>query len=744
MRSPRPTLSAFLALGVVVQLLSSPGARASTNDFAEFAVITTFAGSARNGPALDVGHQARGVTVEGSLVYVTDELNAVVRVIDLTTGLQRAAIGVGAMGSTGDGGLGTQTQIDIEPGSRVGVSDGAVYVPESGNDRIRRVSAEGVVTTIGGTGERGYSGDGGPALDATFNTPYGVVVDDEGDVFVADTGNHAVRRIGTDGIVTTVAGSGRAGSSGDGGPAVSARLSSPLAVDIDADGGLIIADTFGYRVRRVGPDGVIRTIAGGAALFGQPLPISAGDGGPATSAAINLPFDAQVDATGNVYVADWGGNRIRRVDTAGTITTVAGTGAPGFAGDGGPALLALLNGPTGVAPASDGSLYIADMGNKRIRRVDPRGIITTVSGNGTTGRSGDGDLAVNAQANGSFQADVDAAGNVYIADMGNDVIRKVGTDGVMSTVAGNAARGYGGDGGPATDATLQLPFGVAAAPDGSFYIADSFNHRIRRVTPDGTVMTVAGNGAPGFLGDGGPALAGSFAGIIGIDVDRFGNLFIADSGNNRIRLVTPNGFLWTVVGTGFAESTGDGGPALSAGINRPVDVDASADGSLYIVEQGGQRVRRVALDPATFLGSISTVAGSGPDIAGADCFDPRLQSRQLPPLGDGGPATQAHLSCPTGVAADAAGNVFIADFFSSRVRMVDAGSGIIRTVAGTDDWGLTGDGGPAAAARLYGPTDVVVDGHGDVLVVDHGNNRVRKLTDSSESRRLAHSSWPVW
>lgn len=416
------------------------------------------------------------------------------------------------------------------------------------------------------------------------------------------------------------------------------------------------------------------------------------------------------------------------------MTTIAGVGAPAFAGDGGPAALAALYLPTGVAPAPDGSVYIADFGNLRARVVAPSGVISTVAGNGTLVLTGNGTLANLAQSNGVFHVDTDEAGNTYVADAGNHSIRKVDPAGIITTIAGTGRPGYSGDGGPASQAQLNVPFGVAVAPDGSVYIADSFNHRIRRVSTDGIITTIAGTGVPGFTGDALSAITGMFAGVVGLDVDQSGNIYAADIGNNRVRLITTNGFPWTIAGNGTAESSGDGGSALAAGIHRPADVEVAPDGTLYIAEQGGQRVRRVSPQPSL---QISTVAGKGSDHSQRGVLRPSPPGRAPVVLGDGGPATAAQLSCPTGVAVDALGNVFVADFLVSRIRMVDAADGVISTVAGIDEWGQSGDGGPAHHARIYGPSDLTVDRAGDLVIADHGNNRVRivDIYDPRQNRR---------
>ena len=336
------------------------------------------------------------------------------------------------------------------------------------------------------------------------------------------------------GIITTVAGSSpNGGFSGDGGPATSAGLFLPRGVALDAAGNLYIADSSNNRVRKVTPGGTITTAAGNG-QFGY-----SGDGGPATSATIVQPYAVALDGAGNLYIADYGNNRIRKVTPGGTISTVAGNGTFGAAGDGGPATSANLNRPYSVAVDTAGNLYIADFGNQRIRKVTPGGIISTVAGNGGTGFSGDGGPAISAQLNSPWGVAVDSAGNLYIADNQNNRIRKVTPGGTISTVAGNGTIGFSGDGGPATSARLSNPRGVLVDSAGNLYIGDSFNHCIRKVTPGGTISTVAGlGGNPGFSGDNGPATSAELTYPEGMALDAAGNLYIADSTNHRVRKVT--------------------------------------------------------------------------------------------------------------------------------------------------------------------------------------------------------------
>jgi DNA-binding beta-propeller fold protein YncE len=337
--------------------------------------------------------------------------------------------------------------------------------------------AGGVIRTIAGTNQRGYSGDGGSAVSASFDQPRATAVGPDGTVYIADTFNHRVRRVGAGGDVVTLAGTGQAAFSGDGGPAGTATLHWPHGVAVDSAGAsLYIADSANHRVRKVDlGSGVITTVAGGAASG------FAGDGGQATAALLQGPKAVYAAPGGDLYIADSGNERVRRVDRGGIITTIAGTGVAGFAGDGGPATTAQFDGPRGVAGDSAGNLYVADDNNHRIRRIDPSGAITTVAGTGTAGFSGDGGPALSAQLDHPRGLAVDGRGAVFIADSMSARIRMVDPAGVMATVAGCGRQGYGGDGGPATVARLFEPRGVAVDGAGRLFVADTYNDRIRMV-----------------------------------------------------------------------------------------------------------------------------------------------------------------------------------------------------------------------------------------------------------------------
>jgi hypothetical protein len=336
----------------------------------------------------------------------------------------------------------------------------------------------------------------------------------------------------TPGIITTVAGNGTAGFSGDGGPATAAELNEPADAKFDWAGNLFISEWLNYRVRKIDKNGIITTVAGNGS-YGF-----SGIGGPATSASLGYPSALAVDPAGNVYIANhfshWG---VLKVDLNGILTRFAGNGTYGYGGDGGPATQAELSFVTGLAVDTAGNVYIADDANERIRKVDTNGLITTIAGNGTYGYSGDGGPATQAELWVPISVAVDAAGNVYIADEGNNRIRKVDTNGIIATIAGNGNYGFSGDGGPATKAMFRDPAEVAVDAAGNVYIADDEN-RVRRVDTNGTIKTVAGGGnhSGAYSGDGGPATAAGLS-VNSITIDPSGAFYLADFSDNRVRKV---------------------------------------------------------------------------------------------------------------------------------------------------------------------------------------------------------------
>lgn len=336
--------------------------------------------------------------------------------------------------------------------------------------------------------------------------------------------------------IITVAGTGVRGDGPDGRAATATDLDHPSALALDADGRLYVV--VGNRVRRVNSDGTMTTIAG-TGLAG-----STGDGGPATSAALNSPQAIAVDSAGDIFIADSGNNRVRRVDLSGTITTFAGSGQPGFGGDHGQATQARLNGPTGVAIGFGGVILIADSGNNRVRVVAASGTIDTFAGTGDGGYAGDGGPATSAVLNGPHCLAVDSIDNLFVADTLNDRVRRIAVDGTISTFAGTGNQSYSGDNGPATDASLQLATGpisgggcLAVDGAGDLFIADALNNRVREVAVGGTITTVAGDGRPASSGDSGPATKAEMALPLGVAADSAGRLYVADSDGNRVRRI---------------------------------------------------------------------------------------------------------------------------------------------------------------------------------------------------------------
>ncbi|HEX6013190.1 MAG TPA: hypothetical protein VFY87_15585, partial [Geminicoccaceae bacterium] len=333
------------------------------------------------------------------------------------------------------------------------------------------------------------------------------------------------------GDIFTFAGTGAAGFGGDGGPATSAALRQPTAVAWLADGSALLADYANHRIRRVSPSGLITTVAGTGTAG------SSGDGGPATSARLTLPTDVEPTADGGFLIADYGNRRVRMVSPAGIITTVAGTGAEGTSGDGGPATSAQLAAPTSVAVKGDGGFLVADAGAHRVRRVSPGGTITGVAGTGNPGGTGDGGSAVNARLNAPVGVAALADGGFLVTEYEGHRVRRVSAAGVITRVAGTGSAGSAGDGGAATAAGLNKPVGVSTTSDGGFLIGDSLNGRVRKVSADGTISTVAGTGEPGYSGDGGPAVLARLASPNAAVENTSGAILIADGGSNRLRLI---------------------------------------------------------------------------------------------------------------------------------------------------------------------------------------------------------------
>lgn len=697
----------------------------SSTEVGPHSTIETVAGGIlQNGlPAIDASISPRAVAVDssGDLFIADDTLNVVFEV-NHATGIITTVAGNATRGFNGDGGPAAAAELNDPDGVAVDSSD-HLFIADAHNYRVREVDlATGIISTVAGNGSSGFSGDGGPATAAGIGESAGIAVDSLGDLFFVGDGR--IREVDhATGTITSVAGNGTLGFSGDGGPATAAELSFPAGIAVAPSGDLFIADFGNRRIREVDHvTGIITTVAGNGA-YGF-----SGDDGPATSAELAGPGGVAVDSSGNLFIADSGNNRIREVNLAtGVITTVAGNGTDAFSGDGGPATSAELYGPADVAIDSSGDLIIADGYNYRIREVDhATGVINTVAGNGSRAFSGDGEPATAGEVDSPQNVAVDSSGDLFIADGPNNRVREVNhATGIISTIAGNGTGGFGGfggfggDGGPATAAYLSNPQGIAVDSSGDVFIADSTNFRVREVNhATGVITTVAGNGTSGFSGDGGTATAAELGYLEGIAIDSSGDLFIADWLHNRIREVNhATGVITTVAGNGMSGFSGDGGPATAAELSSPESIAVDSSGDLFIADNN--RVREV--DRAT--GIITTVAGNG-----TSGFS-----------GDGGAATAAELSGPAGIAVDSPGDLFIVDAFNGRVREVDHAAGVITTVAGNGTQGFSGDGGPASAAEfgfaggpggtpfLDGPEGVAVDSSGDLFIADQSNNRIREV-----------------
>ena len=629
------------------------------------------------------GPSALAIDSVGNL-YFAESQTGRVRKVDLTGRVSTVA-GSGLTGDSGDGGPATRARFDRIEGLAVDRA-GNIYIADAGANRIRRVDGAGNIESFGGTGEFGWNGDGGPATSATLTAMSGLAADQNGNLYIADTWADRIRKIDSDGTISTVAGTGEEGRRGDGGPAIEARLQRPRGVALDGAGNIYIADADNHLVRRVDPSGTITTFAGtGDAGY-------AGDGGLATDAQLHEPRAVAIDPAGNVFIAESRNRTVRKVDPAGVITTVAGTGPRGRGRVTGIGTEVRMTRPRALAVGRFGDVYIADESANRILRLDtagrvtvvvgrgqreffsPRdvavdaegnayvvfgsthrvikvdagGIVTPFAGTGRFGFSGDGGPAAEARL--AFPAGVatDDRGNVYIADTSNHRIRVVDSRGKIETIAGTGVRGFGGDSGPATSASFYYPADVAAGVDGSLYVADRFNNRIRKIDSSGIVTTIAGNGRrTGGTKPGTTAIRSSFRSPSAVGVDSVGRIYIPDPFTRRVYMVDSTGILTVVAGNGERTASGDGGPATSAGVGRPADVAISATDTLYIADPAAKVIRKVTND-----GIITTIAGTG--TSGYN--------------GDGSPATNYHLRYPTGVAAYSDRTVWITDSLGHRVR----------------------------------------------------------------------------
>jgi sugar lactone lactonase YvrE len=615
------------------------------------------------------------------------------------------------------------------------------------------------INTAVGNGTPGYSGDGGPAVNAELNNPSGIAVDGAGNLYIADPANNRIREVMAGaGIISTIAGNGTAGYSGDGGPATSAELQAPVGIAVDSAGNLYIADQGNNVIRKVATNGTITTVAGNHAEG------FSGDNGQATNATLYAPAGVALDTAGNLYIADAGNNRIRLVNTAGTITTFAGNGTAGYSGDNGPAAAATLSKPSSLVADAKNNLYLADTGNNVIRLVNTTGTITTIAGNGTAGYSGDNGSAISATLNAPYGLQIDSAGNFYIADTKNNVIRMVTVAGNITTIAGNGTSGFSGDGGPATDANLNNPIGVVFGSQGNLDVSDQGNNRVREVsTPAGSVAFPVT-----------AVTSTSTAVTIPLQVNTSGTTItsitvpVSQGGKQEYTVTAPGCPLNTSLNGGSACNVtvtfSPGYPGL-----RPVPLQVATSSETFNFGMSGiGTAPQVALSPGIIATMASTVPGNysatsalylqygytahisggvvvdnagnvyasvdapdGMDQTGDVAEFPAGTNTAIPILGFGVGAGSL------GLALDSADNVYAAAPGSNCIAEFVPGSPLFpAVVAGTCNngpytagpGGYSGDNGLAVSAQLNGPTSVTVDTAGNLYIADSGNNRIRKVT----------------
>ena len=636
--------------------------------------MTRYAGSGQSGFSGDGGPAANAsfrvpaglaFDSEGNL-YIADRENHRVRKVD-PKGYISTFAGIGEAGFSGDEGPAVKARLNLPSGVVVD-KKGNLYISDRSIDRIRVVDKKGVIRTYAGSGVAGFQGDAGPALKAQLDKPFGIALDETKNLYIADRNNNRVRKVSPDGIITTVAGDGGFFFMGDNGPAYRASVAAPTGVALDSKGNLYIADRNNNRVRVVDRTGMIRTVVGTGQQDYN------GDSEVARETNLYLPFGLTVDSNDNLLVIDRSHYRIRRIDPkSGQVETVAGNGVKLFAGDGGPATGATLSFPHGMSIDKKDNLIFSDKGHFRIRKITPDGIINTIGGNGLRGNVGDNIPALEANfynvttivqnpkgdmfmaspsgfvslirrfdSKGIIHDFIDTAtpkyreaisnskykglvqkgavatitqfsdivfgpnGNLFTSDRLNHQIRKIDTEGNVSTIAGTGDSDHYGDNGPALEAAFRDPNALASDSEGNIYIADTANNLIRKIDTNGIVTTFAGNGEHSDSGDGGPALKASIRSMDDIEFNPAGELHILGTNTHKVRKITKDGKIMTVAGKGYAGFFGDGGSATKAMLQNPAAISFDSKGNMYIADMGNNRIRKV-----DDQGVITTFAGTG-------------------------------------------------------------------------------------------------------------------------------------
>ncbi len=591
------------------------------------------------------------------------------------------------------------------------------------------------IDTIAGSD---YVGDNGAATSALLFQADGIAADSQGNLYVSDAANHRIRKITRAGMITTVAGTGVAGFSGDNGPANAGQLNSPYGLAFDGTGNLYVADLGNARVRKITTDGIIKTVAGGGSLPAG----DSNDGTLATDLSLIAPRNLAWDGRGSIYISDFNGHRVYRLTPEGSLVTAAGNGLPGSSGDGGFANRAGLSYPAAVASDLRGNLYIGDSQNHLIRKVSAGGIISSIGRAATpTGMAVDafGTLYVADPTGGQILTFPIAGSPQGFAILAHDLcfgpegyvyatdgtfVRRISFTGPSTLVAGGGSLAYG-DKGPATLARLNHPAGVATDAAGNIYIADRDNHRIRRVAPDGTITTIAGTGDAGDNVDGILSTLGQLNGPTSVAADGSGNIYIADTGNHRVRVITPNMALRSV---------------SVAGLGSPSYVLPDSAGNLYVADSDKGAVLKYLTSGATitFASNLKSPRGLALDVAGY-LYVTEMDGRHVKRIGPAGDVTligEGVWNIPRAVAVDVFGNVFVVDTGLQQVLQITP-SGLISAIAGTGVNGFSGDGGDALSAQLGFPWDIALGPNGSLYIADLANNRIRRLTPGPAGSQAA-------
>jgi sugar lactone lactonase YvrE len=624
-----------------------------------------------------------GVAVDSAgNAYVADVLNHTIRKIT-PSGVVSTLAGLAGKPGSADG-TGSAARFNQPNGVAVD-NAGNVYVGDSVNDTIRKITPAGVVSTLAGLAGQPGSVDGTGSA-ARFDYPVSVAVDGPGNVYVADQNNHTIRKITPAGVVTTLAGfAGHPGSADGTGSA--ARFYFPDGVTVDSSGTVYEADS-ASTIRVITPAGVVSTLAG--------LPFVPGtDDGTGRAARFNQPFGVAVDGAGNIYTGDFFNHTIRKVTSVGVVTTLAGLPEV-FGSADGIGSAARFTFPAGVAVDSANKIYVADSNNSTVRKVTLAGVVTTLAGLANPG-SNDGPRNV-ARFFSPAAVAVDSARNAYVADRSNSTIRKITSAGVVSTLAGLAGS-PGSDDGTGSAARFDTPAGAAVDSAGNVYVGDQNNHTIRKISATGVVITLAGlAGSPGSADGTGSAARFNFP--RGVAVDGTGNVYVADSANDTIRKITPAGVVITLAGRAGHPGSADG-TGSAARFNFPVDVAVDSAGLVYVGDALNDTIRKITAGSV-----VSTLAGRAGHPGTAD-----------------GSGSAARFNIPDGVAVDGAGNLYVGDSNNDTIRKITP-AGVVTTLAGLPEFTGFADGS-GKAARFYAPRRLAVDNAGQLYVPDIGNNVIR-------------------